>query len=125
MEKVRILDKIYVNEMEFYGYHGVFPEENRLGQRFMVDLMVSIDLKKAGETDQLMYSVNYAELYAVCKEIVEGQPYKLVEAVAEKIAGTILNKFPLIMDVTVKLIKPDPPIPGHYKSVAVEITRSR
>lgn len=125
MEKVRILDKIYVNEMEFYGYHGVFPEENRLGQRFMVDLMVSIDLKKAGETDQLMYSVNYAELYSVCKEIVEGQPYKLVEAVAEKIAGTILNKFPLIMDVTVKLIKPDPPIPGHYKSVAVEITRSR
>ncbi len=57
------MDKIYVNKMEFYGYHGVFPEENRLGQRFIVDLSVSVDLKKAGETDQLEFSVNYGELF--------------------------------------------------------------
>jgi 7,8-dihydroneopterin aldolase/epimerase/oxygenase len=119
------LDKIYVNRMEFYGHHGVFPEENRLGQRFAVDLSVSIDLKKAGETDELEYSVNYGELYSVCKEIVEGKPYKLVEAVAENIASNVLTGFPLISEVTVKVIKPDPPIPGHYRSVAVEITRRR
>ncbi|MEH7354777.1 dihydroneopterin aldolase [Neobacillus drentensis] len=119
------MDKIYVNRMEFYGYHGVFLEETRLGQRFAVDLSVSVDLKKAGETDELEYSVNYGELYEVCKEIVEGKPYKLVEAVAEKIAAAVLKKFALISDVTVKVIKPDPPIPGHYQSVAVEITRSR
>ncbi|MEH7074866.1 dihydroneopterin aldolase [Neobacillus drentensis] len=119
------MDKIHVNRMEFYGYHGVFPEENRLGQRFAVDLSVSIDLKKAGETDDLNYSVNYAELYQICKEIVEGQPYKLVEAVAEKIAVNILEMFPLISETTVMVIKPDPPIPGHYSSVAVEITRRR
>jgi dihydroneopterin aldolase len=119
------LDKIYVNGMEFYGYHGVFPEEKVLGQRFTVDLSVSVDLKRAGETDDLEYSVHYGELYQLCKEIVEGSPYKLVEAVAEKIAGSVLNGFPLISVVTVKVIKPDPPIPGHYKSVAVEITRGR
>lgn len=119
------MDKIYVNQMEFYGYHGVFPEETRLGQRFKVDLAVSLDLKKAGETDELKYSVHYGELYELCKEIVEGKPYKLVEAVAEKIAGSVLTVFPLIEEVTVKVIKPDPPIPGHYKSVAVEITRRR
>lgn len=119
------MDKIYVNQMEFYGYHGVFPEENRLGQRFVVDLTVLVDLKKAGETDELEYSVNYGELFQVCKEIVEGKPYKLVEAVAEQIARSILHKFPLITETTIKVIKPDPPIPGHYKSVAVEITRSR
>lgn len=119
------MDKIYVNRMEFYGYHGVFPEETRLGQRFAVDLSVSLDLKKAGETDELEYSVNYAELYQVCKEIVEGPPYKLVEAVAERIAAGTLNKFALISEVTVTVIKPDPPIPGHYSSVAVEITRRR
>jgi dihydroneopterin aldolase len=111
--------------MEFYGYHGVFPEENRLGQRFAVDLTVSLDLKKAGETDDLDYSVNYGELYQVCKEIVEGKPYKLVESVAEKIACSLLQQFPLIEEVKVKVIKPDPPIPGHYRSVAVEITRGR
>jgi 7,8-dihydroneopterin aldolase/epimerase/oxygenase len=119
------LDKIYVNTMEFYGYHGVFPEENRLGQRFVVDLSISLDLRKAGETDELEYSVNYGELFQVCKKIVEGKPYKLVEAVAEKIAGQVLLKFPLIHEATVKVIKPDPPIPGHYKSVAVELTRRR
>lgn len=111
--------------MKFYGYHGVFPEENTLGQRFIVDLMVLVDLKKAGETDQLEHSVNYGELFQVCKEIVEGKPYKLVEAVAEKIAETVLMQFTLVSEVTIKVIKPDPPIPGHYQSVAVEITRSR
>lgn len=111
--------------MEFFGYHGVFPEENKLGQRFAVDLAVSVDLKQAGETDDLNYSVNYGELYQVCKGIVEGTPYKLIEAVAEKIAAVILQTFSLVSDVTVKVIKPDPPIPGHYQSVAVEITRRR
>lgn len=110
--------------MEFYGYHGVFPEENRLGQRFIVDLSVSVDLKKAGETDQLEFSVNYGELFEICKQIVEGKPYKLVEAVAEKIAETILTNYQTVLDVTVKVIKPNPPIQGHYDSVAVEITRS-
>ncbi|MDN3019965.1 dihydroneopterin aldolase [Paenibacillus sp. BSR1-1] len=119
------MDKIFVNQMEFYGYHGVFPEETRLGQRFIVDLTVSLELKRAGETDELKHSVNYGELYQLCKEIVEGTPFKLLEAVADKVAGSVLAAFPLIDEVTVKVIKPDPPIPGHYKSVAVEITRSR
>jgi 7,8-dihydroneopterin aldolase/epimerase/oxygenase len=122
---VSTLDKIFVNQMEFYGYHGVFPEETRLGQRFVVDLMVLVDLRKAGETDELEHSVNYGELYQVCKEVVEGKPYKLVEAVAEQIAETVLKQFTLVTEVTIKVIKPDPPIPGHYRSVAVEITRGR
>lgn len=85
------MDKIYVTGMQFYGYHGVFPEENVLGQRFEVDLTVSLNLKAAGETDRLEDSVNYGELYTICKEIVEGpKPYKLVEAVAEKIANGVL-----------------------------------
>jgi 7,8-dihydroneopterin aldolase/epimerase/oxygenase len=119
------MDKIFVNQMEFYGYHGVFPEETKLGQRFVVDLIVFVDLKKAGETDELEHSVNYGELFRVCKEIVEGKPFKLVEAVAEKIAETVLSQFIIVSEVTIKVIKPDPPIPGHYRSVAVEITRRR
>lgn len=119
------MDKIYVNKMEFYGYHGVFPEENRLGQRFIVDLMVEANLQQAGVNDDLQYSINYGELYNMCKDIVEGQRYHLVEAVAETIAATCLEQFSRVMVCTVKVIKPDPPIPGHYDSVAVEITRSR
>lgn len=125
MERVNILDKIYLNRMEFYGYHGVFPEENKLGQRFAVDVLAETDLSAAGNSDSLEDSVNYGEIYQVCKDIVEGMTFKLVESIAENIAKEMLLKFPKIQSVTVKVIKPDPPIPGHYQSVAVEITRSR
>ncbi|MFE8704061.1 dihydroneopterin aldolase [Cytobacillus sp. FJAT-54145] len=119
------MDKIYVNKMAFYGYHGVFPEETKLGQRFLVDLVVEADLRPAGQSDDLEQSINYGELYKTCKEIVEGKPYKLVESVAENIASECLVQYPKAQAITVKVIKPDPPIPGHYDSVAVEIRRSR
>ncbi len=111
--------------MEFYGYHGVLPEENRLGQRFIVDLELELDLAKAGQTDDLNETVNYAEVYEITKEVLEGKPYQLVEKVAEVLASNLLAAFTKIESCTVKLIKPDPPIRGHYKSVAVEIRRGR
>lgn len=119
------MDKIFVNKMEFYGYHGVFPEEKKLGQRFVADVIACLDLQKAGQTDQLEHSVNYGEIYRICKEVVEGESVNLVETLAERIAGNILTEFPLVSEVTVKVTKPDPPIPGHYQSVAIEITRRR
>lgn len=111
--------------MEFYGYHGVFPEETALGQRFIVDLAVFCDLRKAGESDNLNDSINYAELFTICKQVVEGNPFKLIEAVAETIATNILSAYPPVKECIVKVIKPDPPIPGHYQHVAIEIKRSR
>jgi len=111
--------------MEFYGYHGVFQEETKLGQRFIVDLTIEVDLKEAGVTDKLDYTINYAELYTRTKNLVEGNPFKLIEALAEKITTVILNDFPSIQSCTVKVIKPNPPIPGIYHSVAVEMTRRR
>lgn len=119
------MDRIYLNQMEFYGYHGALPEENRLGQRFIVDLVVELNLQKAGKTDDLKETVNYAELYELCKEIVENRKFKLIETVSEKIADEVLLQFPKIERCTIKVTKPDPPIPGHYRSVAVEMTRTR
>lgn len=111
--------------MAFYGYHGVFTEENRLGQRFYVDLTIELDLRDAGKSDDLNDTINYADLYELCKKIVEGKPFKLVEALTEKIASEALVNFQQISQITVKVVKPDPPIPGHYDSVAIEMTRSR
>lgn len=119
------MDKIYVNQMDFYGYHGVFPEETKLGQRFVVDVIVEADLKKAGYSDQLTDSINYGEIFEVVQSIVEGKPFKLLEAIAEKITAELLTRFSTIQTCTVKVIKPNPPIPGKYQSVAVEITRGR
>ncbi|HAO6524732.1 TPA: dihydroneopterin aldolase [Listeria monocytogenes] len=119
------MDKIYLNELVFYGYHGVLAEETKLGQTFRVSLILGLSTKKAGMSDSVNDTVSYAEVYETVKEIVEGTPFKLIEALAEKIATEVLTGYPLLEEVTVKLIKPNPPIPGHYDSVAVEIERKR
>ncbi|EAC7099371.1 dihydroneopterin aldolase [Listeria monocytogenes] len=119
------MDKIYLNELVFYGYHGVLAEETKLGQTFRVSLILGLSTKKAGISDSVDDTVSYAGVYETVKEIVEGTPFKLIEALAEKIATEVLTGYPLLEEVTVKLIKPNPPIPGHYDSVAVEIERKR
>ncbi|WP_099158874.1 dihydroneopterin aldolase [Virgibacillus ndiopensis] len=119
------MDKILMNGMEFYGYHGLFPEENKLGQRFYVDVELLTDLKTAGKSDNMIDSIDYGHVYELVKEIVEGEPKNLVEAVAESIADRLLSSFGLLSACTVKITKPDPPIPGHYQSVAVEIFRGK
>lgn len=117
------MDYIHVRDMQFYGYHGVLAAENMIGQRFRVTVAMAVDLQIAGESDALHHTVNYAEVYEACQAIVEGQPYKLIEALAHTIATTILTRFSLVKGVQVEVIKPDPPIAGHYKEVAVSITR--
>ncbi|WP_026673654.1 dihydroneopterin aldolase [Alkalihalobacterium bogoriense] len=119
------MDKIHIERMKFYGYHGVLPEENTLGQRYIVTVQLELDLQKAGQSDDLKETVNYADVYKATQAIVEGKPYQLVETLAEKIADSLLSTFEKVQQCTIKVIKPDPPIAGHYESVAVEITRSR
>ncbi|UOR10665.1 dihydroneopterin aldolase [Halobacillus amylolyticus] len=119
------MDKIYLNSMEFWGYHGLFPEENKLGQRFYVDLELELDLKPAAQTDDMNQSINYGEIYEVTKKVVEGEARKLVETVAEQLSKKLLEHFELLDACRVKVTKPDPPIPGHYKSVAIDIYRGR
>ncbi|TMW69932.1 dihydroneopterin aldolase [Alteribacter natronophilus] len=119
------MDKIFVTGMAFWGYHGVFEEENKLGQRWYADVTLELDARPAGENDDLDATVNYAEVYEKVKEVIEGDPVKLVETLCERTAENLLSSFKTVEACTVKVIKPDPPIPGHYDSVAVEIRRAR
>lgn len=117
-------DTIFFRGMAFYGYHGVYPEETRLGQRFIVDLELGLDLAPAARSDDLNQTVDYGRVYQVVKDLVEGSPCRLVETLAERIADALLSGFP-VEEVFVRVTKPDPPIPGHYDSVGVEIRRRR
>lgn len=119
------MDKIILKDMQFYGYHGLFPEENKLGQRFHVDLELHADLSVAGHSDEMTDSIHYGEVYEAVRSIVEGKPLHLIEAVAEGLAQEILHKFDKVKAVKVRLVKPDAPIPGHLESVAIEILRER
>ena len=119
------MDTIFMKEMSFYAFHGVYPEENRLGQRFLVSLALDCDLRKAGASDDLSLSVDYAEVYNMTSEIVQGKPRKLIEAVAEDVANAILAKYPQVVELSVKVEKPEAPIPGSFSSVGVIIKRER
>ncbi|TGA96544.1 2-amino-4-hydroxy-6-hydroxymethyldihydropteridine diphosphokinase [Sporolactobacillus shoreae] len=118
-------DKIILSQMSFYGYHGALPEENKIGQRFLVDAELEADLYAAGASDSLEQTINYAEVYGLVRDIVEGPVFKLIEAVAERIAEELLNTYSQAASCRIRVIKPDPPIAGHYESVAVEIERKR
>lgn len=119
------MDKIMLNGMKFYGFHGLLPEENRLGQRFQVDAELFLDLTKPGQSDQMDDSIHYGQAYELVKEIAEGEAKQLLESVADTIASRLLEEFSLLTACTVRVTKPDPPIAGHYDSVAVEIYRER
>ncbi|MCU6710779.1 dihydroneopterin aldolase [Paenibacillus sp. J5C_2022] len=119
------MDKMKVKGMRFYGYHGVYPEENKLGQQYAVDLELHLDLEQAAATDDLQYTVNYAELHALVKEIVEGPPVQLIETLAGNIASRVLEAYTMINEAMVAVTKPHPPFDIHFEGVSVELRRKR
>ncbi|WP_042228092.1 dihydroneopterin aldolase [Paenibacillus popilliae] len=118
-------DRMQLHRMEFFGKHGVFAEERTLGQRWIVDLDLQIDLQKAGQSDKLEDSVHYGEVFYSVKSIVEEQSYLLVEALAERIAETLLDGYPAIQVAHVRVTKPHPPFDIHFQGVTIDITRAR
>lgn len=119
------MDKIMLNGMTFYGYHGLFPEENKLGQPFIADVELFLDLRQAGNTDEMGDSVDYGQVYGLIKERIEGEAKNLIESLAEDVAKELLQTFELVQACKVRITKPNPPIAGHYDSVAAEIYRER
>lgn len=120
-----MLDKLTLHGMRFYGYHGVYSEENRLGQWFVVDLSLYLPLDEAGRRDDLTRSVNYAEVGELVRRIVEGEPCRLIEALAERIAREVLGTYTVINEVTVRVTKPHPPVALQFDGVTVELHRKR
>ena len=119
------VDKIRLEGMVFYGFHGVNPAEQESGQRFVVDLEVRRDLQVAGASDDPADTINYSQFYRLVKEVVEGPSRKLLENLAETIAEGVLDGFD-VDDVTVRVKKPEAPIKGSVLSYAgVEIFRDR
>ena len=119
-------DLIRLTDLVFYGHHGVLPEERLLGQRFVVDVEVRLDLSKPAATDDLDHTVNYAEIYRAVGEIVTGPPCNLIEALAGRIAERVLAEHPLVHSVLVRVRKPQVPIDGMTQgSSEVVIERTR
>jgi dihydroneopterin aldolase len=115
------MDRILMEGMAFFGRHGVFPAERELGARFTVDVELEGDLHAAGRSDRLDDTIDYTRAYELIREVVEGEPCRLLETVAERITERLLQ-LPRVQRATVRVHK-RPPLDGEFRSFGVEISR--
>jgi dihydroneopterin aldolase len=118
-------DRIGVARIAVFGRHGVLPEEAVLGQRFYISLDARIDLAPAGRSDDVAHTVSYADLTQIAVDIATERRFNLIEALAEAIAATILERFGAVEAITVRVDKPSAPVPAILDGVSIEITRHR
>ncbi|SFH95603.1 dihydroneopterin aldolase [Methylobacterium brachiatum] len=118
-------DRIGVARIAVFGRHGVLPEEAVLGQRFYISLGARLDLAPAGRSDDVAHTVSYADLTQIVVDIATERRFNLIEALAEAIAATILERFGAVEAITVRVDKPSAPVPAILDGVSIEITRHR
>ena len=107
--------------MSFYGYHGETEAERTLGNRFHVDAEIRMDLSVAGSSDHLGDTLDYSRAFSLVREVVEDQQYRLIEAVAARVASSLLSE-PGVTSVKIRVGK-QPPIPGSIDRCSVIIER--
>ncbi len=111
--------------MVFYGFHGNKPEEKSLGQRFVVDVVVTADLSQAGASDALEDTIDYGKVYSIVKRTVEGPSLNLIEAVAERICDEVMQISHRIERVETVVGKPAVPLTGSLDGAEVRLVRRR
>ena len=118
-------DHVALLNMRFEGKHGVLDFEQTTAQPFEVDAELYLDLGPAGRSDDIELTIDYREVFRICREVVEGPSFRLIEAVAETIAGCILAKFDAagLSEVVVRVRKPRVALPGSLDAAMVEIRR--
>jgi dihydroneopterin aldolase len=117
-------DTITLTGLTVFGRHGVYPDERRDGQDFVVDLQLSVDTRPAAASDDVADTVHYGLLADEVAAIVGGEPVDLLETLAARIAGAVLEH-ERVRRVTVTVHKPQAPIAVTFSDVSVSITRTR
>ena len=116
-------DEIQIRDLEVFANHGVFPEETRLGQKFLLSLTMYTDTRKAGTGDCLEDSIDYGAVSHFMTDYMKQHTWKLIEAAAEHLAEELLLRYPLLKGITLELKKPWAPVGLPLDTVAVKITR--
>ena len=118
-------DRIAVRNLALFAYHGVFEGEQEIGQRFYLDVVVEADLKPAAAADAVDKTVDYAALVKVVSESFGEKRQKLLETLAERVAGRVFETFPIAHAVEVTIRKPSAPIEAVFDFVEIQIRRTR
>ena len=118
------VDRITLTGVRAFGFHGVYPDEKREGQEFVIDAVLALSLRRAAETDDVVDTVHYGELAERLVAVVEGEPVDLLETLAQRLADDVLSDA-RVDAVTITVHKPQAPITVPFGDVSVTITRGR
>lgn len=116
-------DKIHIKNLEVFGKHGVFPEENKLGQKFLINAVLYTSTREAGKTDDLTKSIHYGEVSHFMTKYMMEHTFQLIESAAEQMAKALLMEFQRLEWMELEIQKPWAPIGLPLESVSVEISR--
>ena len=117
------MDKICIDRLEVFAYHGVLDSEKASGQNFYVSAQLYLDLAPAGDSDDLALTVNYAEVCSAIVDTMQNRRYDLIETCAVKVGEHILHSFPLVRMIKLRIDKPSAPIPHKFDSFSAEVMR--
>ena len=120
-----MIDTIFITGIVIHARHGVMDHETEVGQRFIIDLELSIDLSESAHTDRLSDTVSYASVVATATAAFKDTNYKLLERAAGAVSDAIFAAFPRIDAVKVTVHKPHAPIAAIFEDVGVVLTRKR
>ena len=118
-------DAIFITGLLIHAHHGVMRHEKKVGQQFVIDLELSIDLAQAGASDKLVDTVSYSSIVEVATRAFTAKRFRLVEAAAGAIAEEVLASFARVISARVTVHKPHAPIAAIFSDVGVTILRKR
>ncbi|MEG1685061.1 MAG: dihydroneopterin aldolase [Bacteroides sp.] len=115
---------IFLDKIKLFAYHGVSPQETIVGNTFIIDLKLKVDFSDAAKTDDLRFTVSYADIYHAVKEEMQ-IPSKLLENVCYRIIKRLFHDFSLIENISIKLSKQNPPMGADIEGAGVIINCDR
>lgn len=115
---------IFLKEIRCYAYHGVAPQENLIGNEYVIDLKLKVDISQASQTDEVADTVSYADVHELIKAEM-AVPSKLLEHVVGRMAAKLFEVFPAIEEIELRLSKRNPPMGADIDTAGIEIHCSR
>jgi 7,8-dihydroneopterin aldolase/epimerase/oxygenase len=118
-------DSIFITGLLIHAHHGVMEHEEKVGQRFIIDLKMTLDLSDAARSDKLADTVSYSAIVETATQAFTARSYRLVEAAAGSVADAILETFPRVASIRVTVHKPHAPVAAIFGDVGVTLKRAR
>jgi dihydroneopterin aldolase len=118
-------DTIFINGLVLHAYHGVMQHEGKVGQPFILDLVLDIDLSEAARSDKVADTISYDQVVGTASQAFQARRYKLIEAAGAAVADAVLAAYPKVMQIRVTVRKPHAPVAAVFTDVGVTLVRAR